>query len=368
MLTYKWFDFCSPQNLLPRRQLRATAYLRQRHLRQRLVFAFILLLGALLAGCQSSPSEAPSALEPQGYAATQIADLWWIMLGMGTVVYLIVIALFLVSLRRGRRRESPMDNPLIGESRSGTRWILIGTGVTLAILLVVFALTVNTQLAVSMPVRANELTVRVTGHQWWWEIAYPDQGITTANEIYIPVGQPVRLELYSEDVIHSFWVPELHGKMDLVPGQTNVFWIQADEPGEYWGLCAEYCGIQHAKMLFVVIAVPQEEFDAWAAQQAQPAQVPTDELALRGQEVFLSNTCVNCHVISGTAATGRLGPDLTHLASRRTLGAGILPNNLGNLGGWVVDPQHIKPGNLMPASTLSGTDLQALLAYLQTLE
>jgi cytochrome c oxidase subunit 2 len=191
--------------------------------------------------------------------------------------------------------------------------------------------------------------------------------LLTANYIHIPAGVPVRVHLGSQDVIHSFWVPELHGKLDMIPGQTNSFWLQADNPGEYKGICAEFCGTQHAKMLFLVVAQPPDEFAAWLEQQQQPAAVPAEPLAQQGLQVFLTGGCVECHAVRGTDATGNLGPDLTHIASRRTLGAGILPNNPGNLGGWIADPQHIKPGNLMPDSPLTGEELQALLAYMATL-
>jgi cytochrome c oxidase subunit 2 len=199
-------------------------------------------------------------------------------------------------------------------------------------------------------------------------VRYPASGFVTANEIHIPVGQPVRFELASEDVVHNLWVPELLGKFDLIPGKTNVTWIQADQPGEYMGLCAEYCGIQHARMRFVVIAVPPEQFAAWLDGQRQPAAAPTDSPQLRGQQVFLAADCGTCHTIAGTNIAERVGPDLTHLASRRTLGAGSLANNRGNLAGWLLNPQSIKPGNKMPPTALSGEDLQALLAYLESLK
>ncbi|RIK57506.1 MAG: cytochrome c oxidase subunit II [Chloroflexi bacterium] len=318
-----------------------------------------LLLG-ILAGC----STAPSALEPQGPAAAEIAGLSRLLFVMGGAVYLAVMGFLGVALLRRSRRQGAYDEQ---ERRTGNRILTAGVTLTVVILLVVFGFTVSTQVALSLPAKAGDLTIRVIGRQWWWEVQYPTQQITTANEIHIPVGRPVKIELLSEDVIHSFWVPELHGKLDMIPGETNVFWIEADHAGDYWGLCAEFCGMQHAKMQFLVVAVPPEEYDAWVARQQQPARPPADDLAARGQEVFLGGSCIYCHTISGTDATGRLGPDLTHLASRRTLGAGALPNNRGNLGGWVVDSQHIKPGNLMPATAISGDDLQALLAYLEGL-
>jgi cytochrome c oxidase subunit 2 len=200
-------------------------------------------------------------------------------------------------------------------------------------------------------------------------VRYPDQEFVTANEIHIPTDQPVQVRLTSDDVIHSFWIPELHGKMDMIPGVTNTFWIEASEPGIYWGVCTEFCGIQHAKMAFPLVAKPAEEFAAWVESQQQPAPAPETELTQNGQEIFLNSACIYCHAVEGTNATGDLGPDLTHFASRLTLGAGAFENNMGNLSGWIVDPQQMKPGNLMPASSdLTGPELQALLAYLATLE
>lgn len=325
-----------------------------------------ILRGALtsglltLAGCAA----APSAVDPQGPAAGRIAWLWWLLLAIGMAVYVAVVLYLAVALARRGRSAEP-DAGL----RTGARVVflagVVGPGI---ILLTVFGFTVATLNALALPERAGATTVHVVGHQWWWEVRYPDASVVTANEIHIPAGRPVRVILSSDDVIHSFWVPQLHGKLDLVPGMTNETWIQADRAGVYRGLCAEFCGVQHAKMGLLVIADPPEQFDAWLAAQQQPAVPPTDALALRGQQVFLGSTCVNCHTIAGTHATGRLGPDLTHFASRLTLGAATVANTPGNLGGWIADAQHIKPGNFMPPSELTGSDLKALLAYLATLE
>ena len=212
----------------------------------------------------------------------------------------------------------------------------------------------------------------MTGYQWWWDVRYEDslpiRRLRTANEIHIPVGRPVRLLLESGDVNHSFWVPRLQGKLDLIPGQTNTLWLQADEPGVYQGQCAEYCGEQHAHMGLLVVAQPPDEFARWYEGQLAGAAEPTDSLRRRGQEVFTGSGCALCHAVRGTGAMAAVGPDLTHLASRRTLGAGMVPNTRGYLGGWIVNPQAIKPGNRMPAMPLSGPELQALLAYLEGLQ
>ncbi len=330
-------------------------------------FATLTLLGllaaVLLAGCTTELT--PSAFQTQGPAAERIISLSWLLFGLGGVIYLIVIGLLVYALFR-RRGDAAADRRWYGRGR----WFIIlgGVGVPAVILLIIYGLTLSTLSALSPVFAADDLTITVTGHQWWWEVHYPDDDITTANEIHIPAGEPVAIRLASEDVIHSFWVPELNGKLDLMPGRINTLWLEAAEPGEYWGLCAEYCGIQHAKMLFVVVAHPPEEFAIWREAQRLPASEPPTEQTQTGFEVFMDVGCAQCHTISGTNATGDLGPDLTHFASRRTLGAGIAPNNRGNLAGWIVDSHGLKPGNLMPPSELTGTQLQALLAYMETLK
>lgn len=323
-----------------------------------------LVVGLVLcAGCGAS---SPSILNPQGPAAAHITDLWWVLFWTATVVFVLVMGFLLLALFRRRGQE---DEPARAEARYGTRIIVIaGIVLPALILLGVYAFTLTTLRALANPPIPEELTIHVIGRQWWWEVQYPAQQFATANEVHIPVGYPVRILLSSDNVIHSFWVPELHGKMDMIPGATNPFWLQADRAGVYWGECAEFCGVQHAKMNFLVIAHPPDEFLAWLEEQRQPAATPSDALAAQGEQVFLNTTCLQCHTIRGTQASGNLGPDLTHLASRRLLAAGAATNNIGNLSGWISDPQHIKPGNLMPPSQLSSTELRALVAYLATLK
>ena len=250
--------------------------------------------------------------------------------------------------------------------------VLLATGLTTVILFVFLFFDVSVGRTITTNPGREALQIQVTGHQWWWEVQYrdslPKDWVTTANEIHIPVGYPVVFELRSSDVIHSFWPPNLSPKRDQIPGNENSLWFQADSAGVYRGMCAEFCGHQHAKMAFLVVAQPPHEFAAWLARQRDTALTPTDSLAQHGKEVFLASTCVMCHAISGTPAGSRIGPDLTHLASRRTLAAGTLPNTRANLTGWIVDPQVIKPGVKMPASQLSGPDLLALVAYLETLK
>jgi cytochrome c oxidase subunit 2 len=213
--------------------------------------------------------------------------------------------------------------------------------------------------------------VRVTAHQWWWEVTYddpqPERMFATANELRIPVGRPIVVTLDASDVIHSLWIPNLHGKKDLIPGRTSTIQFRADKAGEYRGRCAEFCGLQHAFMAFDVIAMPSEQFETWADAQRQPAGEPEDAAAQRGRELFLSGTCMMCHAIHGTTANARKAPDLTHIAGRAHLAAGRLPNTPQALAAWIADPQKIKPGANMPAHPISGDDLNALVAYLGTL-
>lgn len=222
------------------------------------------------------------------------------------------------------------------------------------------------------PNRANSIVVEITGNQWWWQIRYPNDDasriVVTANELHIPVGRPVMIRGTSNDVIHSFWVPNLQGKRDLIPSRVTTEWIQADRAGRFRGQCAEFCGLAHARMALWVVAEPPEQFEAWMERQLQPAPAPSDQVKHRGQQVFLNNACILCHAIEGTPAAGQVGPDLTHFASRLTIAAGTLPNNKGNLAGWISDPQNIKPGNHMATVPVKADDLQPLLEYLESLE
>jgi cytochrome c oxidase subunit 2 len=237
---------------------------------------------------------------------------------------------------------------------------------------VLLAADVFTSRALARLPLKDAVNIELIGHQWWWEARYhdedPSREFTTANELHIPVGRPVVVTLRSNDVIHSLWIPNLQGKKDLIPGRTATLRLRADRAGTYRGQCAEFCGLEHALMALLVEAEPGERYEAWAAQQRRPAAAPADALARRGQEVFLGKSCVMCHTVTGTTANARLGPDLTHLASRRTIASGMFPNNRGHLAGWILDPQSLKPGVNMPANSLPPDDLQALLAYLETLK
>lgn len=312
-------------------------------------------------------SDPPSILDPRGPAAENIAELWWIMFALGTAIFLLVTGLMFFGIL-GRHSDHVDD-------QQGQRWIVIG-GIVMpsVVLVIVFGFTIRSSLLTANEADNTSFAIEVIGRRWWWEVNYPDHGVITANEIHIPLGVPVELKLKSGDVIHSFWVPQLNGKMDLIPGRENTLIIQADETGIYRGECAEFCGLQHARMQFMMIVQETEDFEQWIADQLQPATEADGALIQTGQEVFITAGCVYCHTVRGLDSGDvdrsdvDLGPDLTHLASRSTIAAGILENNRGNLGGWIADPHGIKPGVLMPATQLSGEDLQALLAYLETLQ
>jgi cytochrome c oxidase subunit 2 len=219
---------------------------------------------------------------------------------------------------------------------------------------------------------ADAVNIELTGHQWWWEARYldadPAREFTTANELHIPVGRPVLVTLRADDVIHTLWIPNLQGKKDMIPGRTATLALRADRAGSYRGQCAEFCGVEHALMALLVEAEPNAAYEAWAARQRSPAAAALDASALRGRDVFMRGACAGCHTVAGTAARGRKGPDLSHLASRRSIGAGMFPNNRGHLAGWIEDPQSLKPGVTMPPNALAPGDLHALLAYLETLK
>jgi cytochrome c oxidase subunit II len=326
----------------------------------------------VVAGCGG----AASALEPRGPRAAEIASLWWLMLALASIVYVVVVAILAHGLFRRRRAERPGQDaarlPMGRGERTGRLGLayLTSAGIVLpaVVVLVVMVRTIQAMGAIAEPPAPARVAIDITGFQYWWMVRYPDQDATTANEIHIPVGEPVQLNLSSVDVIHSFWVPQLMGKLDVIPGRTNTTWIQASEPGAYYGECAEYCGLQHARMAFLVIADPPQQFAAWLTNEQQPAAEPTDPAALAGLQAIMRPSCIGCHTIRGTPAAGRLGPDLTHIGSRRAIAAGTLPNNRGTLAGWIADPQHIKPGNLMPDLGVDLETANAIAAYLESLK
>jgi cytochrome c oxidase subunit 2 len=293
------------------------------------------------------------------------------------MVFLVVIILLLIAIIKRRKgsatvAELPQKETQEYERRRGLL-VAAATTMTIAILFVfiVDSFLVGRGLTAELD-RKQGLNIEVTGHQWWWEVRYQDIDassiFTTANEIHIPVGVPVTFSLKAADVIHSFWVPNLHGKKDLIPGKIATIWLQADKPGIYRGQCAEFCGHQHAHMALRIFAESREQFDAWRRGQIQAAVSPANPSAQKGQQVFLSSACVMCHAINGTSAGANVGPNLTHLASRNTIAAATLPNDREHLAQWVNDSQQIKPGNRMPPNKFSPEDMQAVLDYLQSLK
>lgn len=302
-----------------------------------------------------------SAFEPFGPAAAMISDLWWIMLLAFGGIFLLVLVLLTLALMRRRWQTTP--RPPMGD----TTFITLGGLILPAIILVpllIYTLLVTKKLQPP----ENALVIRLTGYMWWWDVKYPQQDITIANEIYVPVGRPVRLEMTSGDVIHSFWPPSLSGKTDLIPGQTTVHWLEVDKPGSYRAQCAEFCGLQHARMALMVIALPPEEFEAWTAKRQSAVADVVDPTLQHGQRAFLAEGCGECHTIRGTAAQGKVGPDLTHIGSRSSLGAGVIANSYGSLAGWVANPQALKPGNRMPPSYVKAEDYHPLITYLMSLQ
>ncbi|MEV0393541.1 cytochrome c oxidase subunit II [Polymorphospora rubra] len=313
-----------------------------------------------LAGCAS---DAPSALDPAGAGAQRVEGLWWLLFWISVVVFVEVLALLVWALifRRGARTRVRHGQPL--------RFVTIaGAGLPLVILVAVYGVSLRDLAALGTDPGPDAPTVEVTGHKWWWEVRYEGVAGATANEIHIPVGERVRVRLRTADVLHSFWVPQLMPKTDLIAGETRETWLHADRPGEYRGQCAEYCGLQHAHMALMVVAVPRPEFDARLARLAAPAPAPGTDAERRGQQAFVQGTCAACHTVRGTGAQGRVGPDLSDVGSRWSLGAGAVPNDAGHLGGWIANPQTVKPGNQMPPQPVDAARLPDLIAYLRSLD
>jgi cytochrome c oxidase subunit 2 len=306
-------------------------------------------------------------LDPASPNAARIRDLFFVVFLICCVIFVAMSALILISLIRFRGDSTPMQD--FGRRRSEVVWAMPPV-------LIVFALSaVSTKLILSimaMPTsqvsEAGNADLVVVGHQWWWEVRYPARGVVTANEIHIPVGRKLRVRVETADVIHSFWVPQLGPKMDMIPGHPNFVWLEADRAGVYDGACAEFCGDQHAWMRFMVVAEPVPQYEAWLAQQAQPASTPAGALAEAGRRFYFAQTCANCHAIKGTGAVANAAPDLTHVASRTQLAAGVIPNTPQNLARWLRNPQAIKPGCQMPNFTLDDERLTQLVAYLEGLQ
>lgn len=328
-----------------------------------------ILTGLPLISLLSACSGVQSSLDPAGAAAQLIADLWWPMLIVASLVTVLVLVLLLIGVFRAFKHRSA--RPL---SARQSRNLVIAGGIILPLSVTIpFALSsFSIGRTLYAPLPDDALTIEVVGKRWWWEVHYLDQNgdrvATTANELHVPVGEPIKLLLKSDNVIHSFWVPNIQGKTDMMPGRVNVTSLVADEPGVYRGQCAEYCGAQHALMAFLFVAETPDEFADWLEHQKQPAATLETAQAVQGRKVFSDSGCADCHTIRGTQADGKEGPDLTHIAGRRMLAAATVPNRIGHLGGWITDPQHIKPESLMPSTELPPDDLQSLLSYLGSLE
>jgi cytochrome c oxidase subunit 2 len=307
-----------------------------------------------------------SVLHPAGIESGIVTHLWWVMFWTCAVVWVAVAGAMLIAVRRGRTRRTEANEAKV------FRNVLIATGISVVALVWLLFESVLTGRAQENVSTKDSLHIEVTGYQWWWGVQYenpnPSLRVTTANEIHVPVGRPVVVDLFSGDVIHSLWIPNLQGKIDLIPGRHNTLTLRADNPGVYRGQCAEYCGVQHAHMALVVVADPPDRFEQWLTANRAPAPQPATPSQVRGLEVVERGPCAMCHGINGTLASARTAPDLTHIASRSTIAAGTVPNTRGYLAGWIMDPQHIKPGNNMPPTGLRAEELQAVLDYLETLK
>ncbi len=388
------------------------------------------MLGTVaLAGLLTACDPRDSTLDAVAPQAESIASLSWFIFILGGIVYVVVMALVAVPIirsRRDRRRDDgdptgrapgepaarganadtaagaavgakqkeqatglarfdvPMgedeDEPLAqapdapeldsaADRRVRGRLLWWGGIILPALILAVLMVASSmTNRSVAHIAGDDDLVIDVIGHMFWWEVHYPDLDITTANEIHVPVDQPVRLNLTTEDVIHSFWIPRVHGKVDMIPGSDNIMTFTVEQPGRYRGHCAEYCGIAHAQMVKFLVAEEQEDFDVWVEQRQQPAEDPVDDDALAGQVAFFEYGCAECHTVDGHGAVGREGPDLTDLASRDSLASGIVPNDRAHLEELIVDPWGLKAGNPMPPTRIEGDDLERLLDYLEGLE
>jgi cytochrome c oxidase subunit II len=311
-----------------------------------------------------------SSLSPQSRQARDIAVLWWWMLGGAfvgvAVVTGILVAAWFLRGRRGIGTDTEGDKP--GERVSTAVVLGLGVAVPIVLLATLFVVSDVFLIRVTQAPAATKtkLTVDVTGHQWYWAVRYPGTKAVTANEIHIPVRTPVLVRATTADVIHSFWVPSLNRKIDMIPGRTNEIELDADKVGSYRGQCAEFCGLQHAHMAMSVVVQSESRFRAWLHRMGQPIAPARTSLEKRGQQIFLSGPCASCHALRGTSASGYVGPDLTHLATRATIGALTLPNDPRSVATWITDSQHVKPGNQMPDFRLGAAQLRALVAFLES--
>lgn len=335
------------------------------------VSALLIMITSAAAG--DTPM---SYLESAGARAAPVTPLIWGLIYLAAAVVIVITLLVIVGILKRRTTDAWLPGQRSDVERGGSgvlRWVYAGLIATTITLAAFVAWTMSTLAAIRSPDQAEQFTVHVVGHQWWWEVRYigssPSQSFTTANEIRIPSGRPIRLRLSSADVIHSFWVPALSGKTDLIPGRTNETWLEANRTGDFRGQCAEFCGQQHALMALRVVSLPGDEFAKWWAQQLKPAPGDTgaSETVRNGRELFVAK-CGICHTVRGTLAGGKIGPDLSHLMSRETLAANTIPNTRAGLSAWISAPQQIKPKNKMPNVELSSEELHAIRTFLYTLQ
>lgn len=329
----------------------------------------LLILGCGLAGLFGAPVKAAPLeyLTGSGEKAGPVIALTWGVI----VISLVVIAVITALLAGAVWKKPPLtmavgEKTMIGSEEGGHNWLWIGAGISSLVLLFAIVWTVVVLAKVIAPPTPPKVTIEITGRQWWWQARYdspdPSRVFVTANEIHIPAGQPVRLRLIGGDVIHSFWVPQLSGKTDTIPGQINETWLEARQPGVYRGQCTEYCGLQHAHMGIVMIADTPADFRKWWGHQLEAAHATN----LPGEADFVAH-CGGCHAVRGTAAAGVFGPDLSHLMTRTTIAAGTFPNNAEMLRHWISDPQSLKPGALMQAPEITSSQLDQIYAFLETL-
>lgn len=339
------------------------------------LFPLGLIASLFLTGCAVFKDAPQTTFDPRGPVAQVQLDLFNLTLVICTFIFVAVAATLLFVVVRYRRREGEKDKE-ISPNAHGNPVIEISLIVASVLLLVIIAVPTYDAAVygydVPKDLEEEAIDVYAIGYQWWWRFEYPDLGVVTANEMVIPAGRPVRVHLRSRDVIHSFWVPKLAGKRDMVPNRDNFLWLMADEPGEFHGQCAEYCGTSHANMLFRVFAKEASAFDEWVGQQKAPGRAPELELAVTGRDLFRNKGCVQCHNVAQVAPGGVLGPDLTHVGSRTTLAGALLENNKENLHRWISDPESVKPGNLMTEAVetqnLTDAEVEALVAFLTSLK
>jgi cytochrome c oxidase subunit 2 len=316
-----------------------------------------------------------SALDAAGIQARHIEGVWWLFFWVSVVVYGLVFTATVLAIARHRSRAAGGSDPEVEPSARRQRPAVLAVALSIGLTVVALFVLLWGDFAARRELRAlgseRPLDVRVTGRQWWWEFQYsdsvPSREVTTATELHVPVGRPVRFDLRSADVIHSFWIPSLAGKRDLIPGRSILWVARADREGVFGGQCAEFCGLQHATMRFLVVAEAEPKFQAWLESQRSPAREPATEEARRGRDVFLGSTCAMCHAIQGTPARSRVGPDLTHVGSRLRLASAALPNTREHLERWISQPQSVRPGVRMPDQRFDARDLDALATYLESL-